>query len=539
MESIGSGVCTKQPLVKQKHKLAERFSDGKIKEVEQAILKAATFPGALGSYTVDLASDISKYQVVFDAGSEKFEKTLPTLAKVNQWLLSMTIAYKKGELHKNSKAVEKSSKPAVELAKAADALGSADLHTEMKGFQSDSICPSNGDEEVGITDVTANILQVQKLAVVPLKPSTINVHRGSFVSFMKLAANYTSEHLGGILLGKVVWNGKFHVTQIVLTTEPIETLLHDDKIKSVCSGMQLRPCGFIVKGNAEDWHCKALDSLSYFSNCNHPLIICADFSSNTTGDVCALELNTEAEDDVCAVIPEIDRVSLTWTTQPHDHKRRLTYNMCWLKDFSQSHVEKATISICEAVVAHVCNNVLNGKQQTDTGVQVQGDVSKKKMILVATPADGMCGWYSLIASTDVKSYAAIPRETSGYPTNRSMQKVEEDNAKELHSLTCADALANCETKFHAAIRRVQQNPAFDPLDLEWIHKVVSVSIRCTCSQEACVPFFLKLPSHIRTKQYLFMSIAHVLITIPHWEILHLEPPTKSAFETVSDAGGSH
>lgn len=466
MNSIAPGISQSLALAKQKCKLLEKASEGQIRMIEQKILEAVSFPGVLGQFTVELSADISQYRAVFDTGSEKIEKIWPTLGKVHTWLLSMTFAFKKGDIQRQNRSVEVSSKPQVALEKALTGLDApVDLPTAMKGIEPDALCSAEKNEDT-ITDVTTDILNVSKPFVVPMKSATINVHRGSFNSFMKLAAADTSKQLGGILLGRFVWNQKFHVTQMVLTTEPLETLLKDDKIKAVCDGVQLTPCGFIVKGSAEEWCEKVLDSFNHFPHCDYPLIICADFSSKITGDVSCWELDSSVEQDISVSLPTCTRVSLSWTTQPHDQKRRLNYNVCWLKDFNCSHIEKATHSICQAVVSHVCSGLVASTPNVDT--VAQRDIPKQKFQLIAIPADGRCGWYSLLAGTDTDRFLSIPRDECGYPKNRSLHKAEIPNAKELHSLTCEDALTNCDPKYHASVRRVLRNPSFDPIDLAWI-----------------------------------------------------------------------
>jgi hypothetical protein len=90
----------------------------------------------------------------------------------------------------------------------------------------------------------------------------------------------------------------------------------------------------------------------------------------------------------------------------------------------------------------------------------------------------------MIAAADLAKYEAIPRSDSGYPLNRMMLQQQVSSAKELHIKTCNDALEHCDTKYHESIRRVLVEPAFDPLDLEWISTATGLSIRCTLAKEA-------------------------------------------------------
>ena len=462
---------------KQRYRLLEIAAEpGGVYHVEQKILDAATFPGVLGKYKVELNTGFKSFKATFDTDTEQLAKQFPNLAKTYEWLLSMTNAYKKGDLQKHLKSAHQSVKSDVAFDKAVHALApkETDIAAAMKDMQPQDVV-ATGEGDTTVADVTFELMTVTKMSSAPMQQSTICMHRGSLNTFVTLGAS--SPDLAGILMGCKVWNGKCHVVQSVITSEDLQSLYTSPKITTACEMNHLVPCGVIVKGSHQHWYDHGGEIMEHFPQCSTPLLICVDYSVNSSGDVACWEFdNTE---DV-RIVPDHNQVELQWTTQPHDVKKRLTYNICWLKDFGSSHVETATIKICEAVVQHVAETT----KKVHSRPAFIREVRKR---IVNIPADGLCGWHSLIATSDLQGFERVPRQSTGYAVSHVMQQQDTVSAKDLHRKTCEDALKFCDPRFHEAIHRVQVQPAFSPADLEWIAATLDRPIRCTlCSEVRCV-----------------------------------------------------
>jgi len=456
-------------LHKQKHMIMETLSKGTVLTVEQAILDVARFPNAVGEYTVTLTDKLS-YSASFLYNDEKVVKEFTKLSKVYEWLLSMAHAFKKGTLHSSNRSIEKSSRPSVAIEKASNTIqGQSDTNAAAAMLQEEQPASSQVAATVtDVTDVTGDILVTSKTMTVPLKPSEICIHRGSFNTFMK--CGHSNASLFGLMLGKTVWNAKFHVTNIVLSTVSIEALLENTKVIAMAKGLELEICGAMIKGTEDVFRENRSKLFDLFRDCEFPLLICADYSTIATGVAICCEHHVDTE--VKAVTP-------SWTTQPHNSQRRLTYNICWDTECGVSHMERATEKICEAVVKHVCHEALPHKRKTNIhqGVPV-------RMRRCNVPADGRCGWHSLLGASNVKKFLLVPRGEAGYAINATVREAEDMAAKDLHMKTCQDALQTCPERYHKAIKRVQENPSFHPADLEWIALVIKMCIRCTCAKEA-------------------------------------------------------
>ena len=470
---LRAGITHTLALAKQQLKLAEKLNDGLIQCVERDILKEITFPALIGDYKVEIADAAGQFKATFMTGSEQIVKVLPTLAKVNSWLLSMIVAYKKGEVQSHLRAAEFAAKGEVALEKAVAALGvSEDLSKSVAEMQP-AVISATDDVENKVTDVTVDILTVTKTSSAPMLSSTLCVHKGSFNTFLNLGSSMPS--LCGLLLGKMGWNNKVHIFQIVLTKdEALETVLNSAKVQAARDGAGLYPCGIMVKGSEETWSQRIHEVFHMFSHCDTPLIICVDYTTNIGGDVCAWQLDMSIDVEV----NEPNPVAVSWTTQPHDSKRRARYNICWLDDWQVGHIEHATMRICEAVVHHV----VQSSAARTTYQQPHVNIVKYRMVDI--PADGKCGWHALLASMNLEKYEAVPRSAAGYPLSHEMQHQEVTAANELHSKVCADALHQCGDDFREHIVRVQGNPSFEPTDLEWISMATGLSIRCTCDAQA-------------------------------------------------------
>ena len=472
LEDMRISLPANLPLAKQQVRILEKCSEGLVRFVEQQILDVVNFPNCLGNFKVELGEQPTKFKATFSAGEEQVSKVFPNLAKVHEWLLSMTISYKRGDLHKHTSSVAALTRDDVAMEKAMHTLEGKqpDVATSMQEIQVDmGIELDKGGQGDNVTDVTHDFLSVRKLCDPELKPSVLCIHKGSFNTFVKLGAS--TPGLCGIMLGKKAWNGKVHVTAILLSTDSVETVLTNQRLEELCERNHLIACGIMLNGSHGEWAKRIHQICRHFPLCDHPLVICADYSVDEVGDVACWEVdNTSTTEEVS------DPVQLSWTTQPHEQRRRLHYTICWLADFQKSFMDDATSKICEAVVSHI--------QKTTAAASLGPIVHDAFHRLVTIQGDGLCGWHSMIAAADLAKYEAIPRSDSGYPLNRMMLQQQVSSAKELHIKTCNDALEHCDTKYHESIRRVLVEPAFDPLDLEWISTATGLSIRYTLAKEA-------------------------------------------------------
>lgn len=446
-------------LGKQRCHIIDKAVQGKVRSVEQAMLDTITFSGCVVDHSVVL-NDALMFDVTFNTGSEKICKTVHSLGRAHEWLMSMTTSYKSGDLAKGFRVLSQSARPEVELSRAATSLQSTSTNNVAEAVASISEAVTSMD----VADVTSEILATQKSLSVPLPLSTTAVHKGSFETFKTLGHGLVE--LSGVLLGKPAWNGKVHVTQIVITTESVESLLTDSHIESICTSRGLQLLGAIVKGQESDRYQKAQPMFDQIGG-DSPMLVCVDYSDNPTGFYSCWELTSDG----------IITAKLSWTSQPHDQTKRLRYNICWLKDLGVSHVEAATQKICDAVVSHVVQHALPTNKKAL--------VSKPaKFVRYNVPPDGYCGWHTLVAGMDFHKFKAVPRRSSGYARSTLMRDSEDQAAKDLHQRVCEAALMECPQGMHAAIRRVLKNPSFSPSDCEWISLTTGMSLRCSCCEEA-------------------------------------------------------
>lgn len=464
------GFPTSGSLNAQKERMAGILCLGQNRESQQHVLKAVSFSQALkGDSKVDVAlDDVTKFMATYTTGGgEMICKKVETLKAANEWLLSLSVASMQGSLTSGLNKIKQGAKPSAEMEKEVDKLmeekGSA--LALLGGKESSVVAPSDA------ADVTATFLSSATKTSVELPPSTVCIHKGSLNTFISMAcANHT---IYGVLLGKQAWNGRFHATNIVLCDDPsrsLPTLLEKGKLADHSKSMSVECCGMIVGGDWDYWHkddnrLKALGSLSFPVP---PLFILVHFGQKSTGEVASWEVNLE--DGATRA------TSISYTSQPHDVKKRFLYNICWVHDLGVSHMEHAAKKICRGIVDHVMNiEAKTGRSPTKM---------KKPFRKVKVPADGMCGWYALLAAEDHVSWEKIPRNEGAYPINGVVQKQELNNAKNLHEAVCEKALNVCDQSYHKAIRDVLERPNFSPSDLEWIAYTCSVAIRCTCDPKA-------------------------------------------------------
>lgn len=267
------------------------------------------------------------------------------------------------------------------------------------------------------------------------------------------------------------WNNKFHVTNMVLSTGDLADLLSHEGVLEACRQRKLQPCGFMGVGAYEMWRGRITD---LFSELVHecPLFLGVTYEHYIAGKYYGIEMDAMKEGHpIRQVIP-------SWTTNPKDITRKMTYNICWEADFGVSIVQRAQERIAQAVLETVEAEVLQKKPPPALPPRDE----KYKVFVV--PADGMCGWHSLIAAEDLTRYKAVPRNPSGYATCRLMVKSEETRAKELCHHVCHQALKQCDPTWHDSIRRVLAEKQLCPTDLEWTCHVSRIHVRVTCCSEA-------------------------------------------------------
>lgn len=454
--------------------MVEYLALGRVLQSEQHVLKAVKFSDSLkDSFQVNVDKDsVSKLFVSFDLGSgETLMKKVDTYKEANDWLISMSESTKSGALTSGIRKIQRETKPTVELEKAADSLMVSDAlpagQLAATGSDSKPIVAAPGS-----MDVTANFLattQTQQVAALP--PSSVCVHKGSLKTFLSMT--YRNPAVYGVLFGKKAWNGKFHVTNIILSEDPERSptrMLEDERVAATLRSISVECCGLVVAGDYEHWaQTKNQENILKEISCEpNPLFVLVHFGNKVNGEVSSWEL--------CKETGDVKATSLSHTTQCHDVTKRLTYNICGVQDLGVSHLEYATKRLCSAIL----NQIL--EQETQNGPPCHArEVPFRK---IGVPGDGYCGWYCLLASENISGWEGIQRNEGFYAINHHVQKQEERNAQHLHRAVCERALQICDKSYHAAIRSVLGNPNFSPSDLEWIGFVCSVTIRCSCDPKA-------------------------------------------------------
>ena len=459
--------------------------------MEKAILSSVEFPSVLSTSLVEWTSD-SQYRATFDNGDEKLVKCFASLPKANDWLVSMTNSFKKGNLHRHMNQATREVKEQTAWQKAADAcLTTAEKLPEA--LESASIPTKSSDEAV---DVTASILRPSKVYTCTMAASQICVNRGTFNTFTKSASSTPKQV--ALLLGKQAWNGKLHVTNIVMGLEDLRLLVSSEAVAETCRIKDVKPCGFFVTGTWAQWRDQVPDLLDLLA-CEFPLFMGVDFSESMLGKHFHLERDTGKD------IPALRRVYPSWTTQPRDTNRRFTYNICWETQLqvSRSGADK----VCEAMIRQLTQDSL------DSSASIQPSQQRKmqKYRRVRVPADGHCGWHCLLAARDIGRFEKVPRQSSGYASARKMVKHEEDAAKSLCESVCAQALKALDLLWHPHVLGVLGRGDFGPCDLQWISQVTGASIRCTCCSEAVVISFLEgvEPESQEKHVYIYRSCIYI------------------------------
>ena len=441
--------------------MQEKLALGVVRPVEQAVLQAIDLSGCLvGASKVEVADKLGSFKATFDVnGSDMLSKQVETLKVAYDWLLQMSHSSKQGILTQSLKKVEQVAKPAAALEKAADDLSS--------GKTMEEVVSSLGSTELlkGAQDVTAVFMKPDKVEQEELPLSKISVHKGSLNTFINIA--FSNHEAWALLLGKVAWNGKYHVTNFVLSTGSVQELLEHTRVKARCDAQGLGPCGVVMVGRPEQFEDHILRLFSSTTEC--PLFINVDFSKATAGTVLAWEL---ADDESST------KVRVQWATQPRELQKRLLYNICWIHDLGTSQTEHATKRICAAVLSQVL-------EKGDSEGKDRQFLDTTWYRRVEVPQDGMCGWHCLVGARSVKKFESIPRQT-GVPVNQIVAKEESKVVREFWQATCEKAIDKHgpDDFLYCAIQRVQSQKQFGPADLQWISEALDLTVRVTCSLQA-------------------------------------------------------
>eukprot|EP00438_Fugacium_kawagutii_P030459 Skav210856 [mRNA] locus=scaffold2829:268688:270710:+ [translate_table: standard] len=434
-------------------------------KIEKAILSAVEFPSVLACSRVDL-NEKKEYVATFDNGGEKIVKEFATIKKANDWLVTMTCSYKAGGVRKHLRQAEKDVKADAELGKVLDSCLASQGSLPNALATSPNLASTRA---ASAEDVTLTILRPTKTYTCELPSSNLLVHKGSLKTLAKSGSH--DPDLKAILLGKIGWNGKFHVTNMVMSHESFDSLVASESVKDFCKRKGMMTCGFWARGPRNEVRECLPKLLEKVSNASC-LFLGVDYTHSLVGDPYAFEWDSSSDN---AIIRSVD---LTWTSQPRDSEKRMIYNVCWEHQLSTTVLEAATAKVANAVVAYAQSSVGRSQAQ-DNGPHVPVELKKFRRLVV--PADGLCGWHSLIAAEDLDKFSNIPRKGSGYAVCNLVVKREEEAAKELRDSMCQKALEVCEPKFYDAVKRVQLEGQLDPLDLEWVaqaagRKVIAMGI---------------------------------------------------------------
>ena len=463
-------LSTTSALAKQKLQIVEQLSYGQVWKIEAAILKALEFPSVLSTSKIELTPEF-QYRASFDSGGEMIAKEHASIKKANSWLVSMTCSYKSGSLSKNMDHALKDVKAQASLQTTSDILVAP--ATSQKNFTEVLGSPSNLkqlDAVANEEDMTSGVLKPARKMIIPFRQSEAVVHKGSFQTFVKLGSKHPDAI--AIMLGRQGWNSKFHAVQIVVANGLCEELLSDQTVVAACKHKGLIPCGFVGTGPVEKWR-DQLPALFSQLHCDFPLFVGVDYTDYCAGKPYVLEKDSKRE---C-----IRRVTLSWTTQPRDPSQKTIYNICWIHELGKTNAMVTNEKVSEALLKHVQQEVLQSTKPTGAAA-VPAEVKKYQVFNV--PADGRCGWHSILALLNWKQFTSVPRKPCGYATSTLLVQKEESDALALCMDVCSKAMATCDSSFYAAISRVSDEHQFHPCDLLWIAPLVGRCIRCTCSDEA-------------------------------------------------------
>ena len=363
------------------------MASGRVRAVEQYIIDQLSFVKSLpGQSTVEVSDTVGWYTAKFIMGEETLSKRFETLKPLNDWLLTMSHSFKTGSFSQGVKKAQQSVKGSVQLDIAVQKL---EIDKAPKDAANDPLLTLTNSEEkqvgAGAQDITSEFLAVAaaKSEKELLPESSVCVRKDNLSTLCNLAA---SDHtVCALLLGKNAWNSKLHATQMVLTTGPIESVLQHERVVARCSSSSLVACGAVVVGSKiyPEQHPDLVKDIMGQLN-GAAIIIALDYSRVVSGDWYAWELCPESN--------ELRAVSISWVTNPRDRSQRLSYNMCWVEELGVGHVEAATRQIVAALVKQIRGKDDGVRQGQNTG---GGGVQFYDKLPV--PADGYCGWHSLLA----------------------------------------------------------------------------------------------------------------------------------------------
>lgn len=373
----GYGFSTAGTLSKQKQGMMLSMSEGKIRKVEQHILSAIDWSGVLSEQSkVEVDATLGMFKASFDIGEEVMTKRFETVKAMHEWLLSMMHSLKSGNVAQTIRKVQQAVKSDVALDKAADKLlvaGNATL--------GEAVEPVAG-KVPDVEDITGDFLALHAPKQAKLPDATICLHKGSLATLASMASS--NQLISALLLGKDVWNGKFHAIQMIMTTGPVENLLEHERVLARCKTGSLVPCGAVLVGPSDypAKHSEMVQALvkNLADSCTSPILVAIDYSRIASGDCYAWEF--------CGEQKEMRSVGISWVTQSKDRTQRLNYNLCWIDDVGSSHVENATKQIVTAVISKVCGQGSSSQAP---------DPAKQPYQKLLVPADGFCGWHALIA----------------------------------------------------------------------------------------------------------------------------------------------
>ena len=322
---------------------------GHCREAEQHILNAVPMSLALKPSDIKVElhpGDPKSYLAsVSTSTGEVISKKIDTLKDVNDWLLSMCESKNNGILEAGLKKVKATVKPQIEMEKAVDELMSSNHGAASSSSSKPTLdlgCESSLLKAPSeFVDVTAQFLGSKIESTVDLPSSTVCIHKGSLTNYRNIA--YSNQSVYGVLFGKHAWNGKLHCTNVVLisdTARCVSAILENEQVMRHCKSIGLQCCGILLAGPSSHWKHEehrqhALAGLECSEN---PILIVVDFDEKHTGEISCWELNMEENKTV--------PVSLSYTSNPHDVKKRLLYSICWLQDLGVGHIQHATSKIC-------------------------------------------------------------------------------------------------------------------------------------------------------------------------------------------------
>ena len=294
----------------------------------------------------------------------------------------------------------------------------ADIFSKTE--ENKTMCLANGE------DITQLVLSPPIGKDGPEKPrSEIAIQKAALLSFQTWAVR--TPGIVGVLIGQVVKNRIACHSVVVSTT--IEELINAQKVKAVCESNSMNIYGVVLAGQFGDTenaalgrsYLAALKDASHVdaSNCVFAAWLALGIYNSIYIYVCVcgviynmIELHHVMSSlfmKFFQVDPEMPgQLTITELIQAHEqvleerkpvwtHMRSQALGtLCWVEDLLESSRTRLYKQVIKAVLKNI-------------DASPDNEPKLLSFTVVSIPADGRCGWRSILASIDPRAYQSVPR----------------------------------------------------------------------------------------------------------------------------------